>query len=156
MSRSNAEQDARVIAGKPAYAIELVDQGIYSIVELKNGNLLANNGRLSRDRGRTWEKPKPLAEHLSSKTTSSIGTGIGSGIGSGRKSTSDRPPPHRPRAVAPLCAHSTTGAGHTPITRVTRAQTAIVASTQRSRTISAPTRSPPASSRRYIWTTIRK
>jgi len=38
--------------------MELVGLSINSVVELKDGSLLANNGRISKDGGKTWSEPR--------------------------------------------------------------------------------------------------
>ena len=49
----------------PEGVTELVGLGINSLVELKDGSLLANNGRVSTDGGLTWNEPLPLGEGVS-------------------------------------------------------------------------------------------
>ena len=60
----------------PNGVMELTDLGFFSIVELNDGSLLADNGRRSTDGGRSWSEPRPLAPHLTSSTTSSLGNGL--------------------------------------------------------------------------------
>ena len=48
----------------PAEVLEFPDLDIASLVELKDGSLLASNGRRSPDGGRTWSEPCPLAGGL--------------------------------------------------------------------------------------------
>ena len=45
----------------PSGVTELLDTGVYSLVELPDGSLLSNNGRSSNDGGTTWSEPEPFA-----------------------------------------------------------------------------------------------
>lgn len=49
----------------PEGVAELVGLGINSLVELKDGSLLANNGRVSTDGGLTWNEPRSFGEGVS-------------------------------------------------------------------------------------------
>jgi hypothetical protein len=44
----------------PAGVIEHTNLGIDSVVELKDGSVLANNGRVSSDGGKSWSQPRPF------------------------------------------------------------------------------------------------
>ena len=55
--------------------VELVNPGISSLVQLKDGSLLSNNGRISRDKGLTWSKPKPLSNHINGDGLVSLQSG---------------------------------------------------------------------------------
>ena len=46
----------------PPGVVELINQGIGSLVELKDGTLLSNNGRRSTDGGFIWSKPQSFGE----------------------------------------------------------------------------------------------
>ncbi len=43
---------------RPSEVIELLDTGVYSLVELPDGSLLSNNARRSTDGGTTWSEPR--------------------------------------------------------------------------------------------------
>jgi len=59
----------------PAGVVEHVGLGIGDVVELKDGSLLANNGRSSRDGGKTWSAPKPFGAGISGNRLSRLQSG---------------------------------------------------------------------------------
>lgn len=48
----------------PAGVIEHTGLGVGTVVELKDGTILANNGRISRDGGKTWSEPRSLGPDI--------------------------------------------------------------------------------------------
>lgn len=60
----------------PAGVTEVTDTGVYSLVELKDGSLLGDNGRLSSDGGRTWSAPKSFGDHVTADPAGAVGNGI--------------------------------------------------------------------------------
>ncbi len=63
MSATEAKQSRPTFRKPPSEGVtELVGLGIYSLVELEDGSLLASNGRTSTDGGQTWSEPRSLAE----------------------------------------------------------------------------------------------
>jgi hypothetical protein len=60
----------------PEGVIEVTNLGIYSVVELRDGSLLADNGRVSKDGGRTWSAPRVLVPGAEVARSGTIGGGI--------------------------------------------------------------------------------
>ena len=59
----------------PPGAWEHIELGIGDVIELKDGSLLANNGRVSRDNGRTWTNPRPFGEGANGNRFSRLKSG---------------------------------------------------------------------------------
>lgn len=61
----------------PDGVTELVGLDIYSLIGLKDGTILANNGRVSKDGGRSWSSPRRLIEGFkSADLAGTVGTGL--------------------------------------------------------------------------------
>ena len=72
--RSQTQQYRPRIA-LPAGASEQVNLGIGDVEELKNGSLLATNGRLSRDGGKSWSAPHSFGEGINGNRFSRLQSG---------------------------------------------------------------------------------
>lgn len=59
----------------PAEAVEHVNLGIGDVEELKDGSLLATNGRVSRDGGKTWSSPRPFGAGIGGNRLSRLKSG---------------------------------------------------------------------------------
>lgn len=67
--KSDAMPDYPVLRKPPpAGVIELVDAGFSSVLELKDGCILANNGMISRDGGATWSETSSPEEGVAGGT----------------------------------------------------------------------------------------
>src|SRR5262245_14795854 len=73
-ARSQTQQ-YRSRVGLPSGASEQIGLGISDVEALKDGSLLATNGRVSRDGGKTWSAPRPLGEGISGNRFSRLKSG---------------------------------------------------------------------------------
>jgi hypothetical protein len=60
----------------PVGVVEVTGTSVYSLVELKNGSLLGDNGKLSTDGGRTWSDARSFGDHVTADPSGAIGNGI--------------------------------------------------------------------------------
>ncbi len=59
----------------PDGVVERLNLGIYSVVEQKDGSLMADNGRVSRDGGKNWSEPRAFVEKRP-ESRGAVGTGL--------------------------------------------------------------------------------
>ena len=59
----------------PEGVVEIIDSGVHALIELKDGSLLADNGRISRDGGKTWGEPRDFAVEEPERR-GAVGTGL--------------------------------------------------------------------------------
>lgn len=60
----SAVQQVRHRKPAPPGVVEHVGLGIHSVIQLKDGTMLAANGRRSSDRGKTWSTPVPFGSDV--------------------------------------------------------------------------------------------